>query len=308
MGGFEPGTAGHAYSESAQNEVVDKRKQDLQSQGANEELELNRKIITLLKRQNGLETFLNIQERFMGYSVQNSMRIYFSDPKARDVRSMEDWNSLGGTVVRQTRSGKQTGIRLQVPIEENGKMLLEWKNMYDIRSVQGIQSPVPERQKPTWEDLERYITNILKGLDAAGVAVVADPKDGLKGRIHFVNQEMILYANEPQNKNVEAIFHEIVQNASYAWFAILMSERGADEKSGKMTTYDYSELGPCAICVEYIVCEKLGLSTEQVKLSMANEILDKMSFVRKMTYFEFVKSAAKHLIHDIDEQRGEKGE
>lgn len=263
----------------------------------------------LIGSDNGMERFLNIQLRLLRESSQNAMLIYFGDKKATEVKTAKEWEDLGGTVVKNTKRGQSTATKAFRETAREKADGTKWKDLmdlYDIRYVRGVQSVAPSQRKTSWNDLKIYMSRIINGLKNMSIVVVTD-NTTMPGRIHYNNDTMTLYADFSSQNNTERAFHQLIQEVAFAKIAWLLRQDGpgADEK---MPEYNANIFKNDVQCVEYMVCQHLGLATDQINLATATTVYQKLTPNELISRFSYVKRVARSIIKDMEEEQTEKGD
>lgn len=230
---------------------------------------------SVTQKSDTFQQYLDIQSRFVRYSVSNALLILTQRPEATRIADFDTWKEQGVYIRR-----KETGFYILEPGEEyrreNGSTGISYnpKKMFDIAQTTSGQ----KQEQPTHPDDRMRIKALM---DRSPVPIGIG--DALPSETHALYQ--------PDTRNIvircgmdaDDIFRALAQELSHAEL---------DRGDGR---YSRSEFGFHAYCASYMLCKQFGVDTASFRFHRVPEKLKDMESQQVRAELTVMKDTA----HDI---------
>ena len=255
------------------------------------------KVSQLLKSKDGFVTLLNMQSRFLEETSRNCMLIYLQKPKATLVKTVKEWEDLGGEVYFHDTHGKPNAIQLFRRVETDETSHVKLVNVYDVTAVRGVPNQAKSGADESERALQEDAKKALDGLSEIYIDVVEDKV--FPGRVHYDNDDVVITVGPVPAGCAEKHFHAVIRNVAAAWISWQMAKVVRDDGSG--LRYISSEQEAEALLAEYMVCSHLGLNVNNIRIGKAYQTLKDCDVDAFMERLHYAKRATQKIVRSIEE-------
>lgn len=190
-----------------------------------------------------LKAFLDVQARMDRYSSANALLIYSQLPEATRLKDFTGW---GEDNVRVKKGAKSISILEPVEYTKNdGSTGISYnvKKMFDVSQTNGKRQPAPTLNRDPQE-----LVAVMIDTSPVEVEIVDEMPQPNMGAF-YKNEDQTLYVKRGFGDGV-LLCQNIAQELAFAQLSI------------QSDSYNRREMGFKAVCVGYMVCQKLGIDTK----------------------------------------------
>lgn len=289
---YAPMGGSASFSEEQKRDYALQKKQErMDFQMRSEE-----KTARLLKSKEGFQTLLNIQGRFMSESARNVMLIYSQRPKATLIKTVKEWEELGGQVFVKDPHGKNNALKVYRKQEKDGVVYTNLIDVYDISAVKGVSNQAKTGTDFSERKFEEAANQVLDGLSSIYIDHVED--NMLVGRVQYDNEEEVIVAGGAVYGDAEKYFHSVLRESAYAWISWNLAKVINDDQT--VAQFVRTDLNPEVLCAEYMVCIHLGLNVEHIRIGTAYQEFENMDASEFLKRFHYAKKAAQKIVESLE--------